>query len=53
MPDEFDYLPCFIKGTLVRQGVFCDFVIRAGGTAEVLCDDQQFFYGCSGCEKFF
>lgn len=52
--DELDYLPCFVKGTLQRQGYECEFIIRAGGTAEVFCSgNQQFFYGCTSCDGLF
>lgn len=52
--DELDYLPCFVKGTLQRQGYECEFIIRAGGTAEVFCSgNQQVFYGCTSCDGLF
>jgi hypothetical protein len=52
--DEFDYLPCYVKGTLQRQGEQCEFVIRAGATAEVVCKNNlQIFYGCMTCDDIF
>lgn len=52
--DELDYLPCFVKGTLQRQGYECEFIIRAGGTAEVFCSgNQRVFYGCTSCDGLF
>lgn len=52
--DEYDHLPCFVKGTVQRQGELCEFTIRAGRTAEVLCENgQQFFYGCTSCDHLF
>lgn len=52
--DEFSYLPCFAKGTFGYQGNQCEFIIRAGGTAEVFCNgSQQFFYGCTSCDGLF
>jgi len=52
--DEFDYLPCYVKGTLQRQGEQCEFIIRAGTTAEVVCKNNlQIFYGCNTCDDTF
>lgn len=52
--DEFDYLPCFVKGTLIQQGQSCSFSIRAGATAELSCSDgTQSFYACTACDNLF
>mgnify|MGYP001356936187 CR=1 FL=1 len=52
--DEFDYLPCAVKGAMRRADSQCEFVIRAGATAEVSCEsNQQFFYGCRSCDDLF
>lgn len=52
--DQYDYLPCFVKGTLQRQDHACEFSIRAGATAELTCsNDQQFFYACTTCNNLF
>ena len=52
--DHYDYLPCFVKGTLQRQTKVCEFSIRAGATAELNCsNDKQYFYVCTTCENFF
>ena len=46
---EFDYLPCYVKGTIsINQDKTiknCEFTIRAGGTAELNCPgDETRFY---------
>ena len=52
--DQYDYLPCFVKGTLLRQTQACEFSIRAGATAELNChNDKQFFYVCTQCNNLF
>lgn len=52
--DRYDYLPCFVKGTLETHSQECEFSIRAGATAEVWCSDgRQWFYGCSSCGDLF
>ncbi|WP_019602770.1 hypothetical protein [Teredinibacter turnerae] len=52
--NEFDYLPCFVKGTLQRNQQQCDFTLRAGATAELACNDNtQYFYGCTTCDNLF
>src|SRR5690625_2900244 len=52
--DEFDDLPCAVKGAMRQEDSQCEFVIRAGETAEVSCEsNQQFFYGCRSCDDLF
>ena len=52
--DEFDYLPCAVKGAVRRESELCEFLIRAGATAEVSCQsNQHFFYGCRSCDDLF
>lgn len=52
--DEYDYLPCFVKGTLLRQALACEFEIRAGATAELNCNnDKPYFYVCTTCNTLF
>lgn len=52
--DEYDYLPCLVKGTLQRNQQECDFTLRAGATAELTCSDNtQYFYGCTTCDNLF
>src|SRR5690606_16921292 len=52
--DHYNYLPCYVKGTVIRSGegtMSCDYTIRAGGTAELVCDDGQgYIYACDTCE---
>lgn len=56
--DQYDYLPCYVKGTIAikkassPQKAICDFNIRAGGTAELTCNNEEtVFYGCKTCDK--
>lgn len=56
--NEYDYLPCYVKGTISRKGSSehstCDFSIRAGGTAELACNGEEVkFYGCKTCDNLF
>lgn len=52
--DHYDYLPCYVKGTVIWSGegtMSCDYTIRAGGTAELVCDNGQgYIYACDTCE---
>ncbi len=54
MHDHYNYLPCYVRGTVMRSGegaMSCDFTVRAGGTAELVCDDgQAYIYACDTCE---
>jgi hypothetical protein len=52
--DQYDYLPCFVKGKLMQHQQICDFTIRAGATAELNCNDgTQYLYACTTCDKLF
>ena len=52
--DQYDYLPCFVEGTLRRQDQACEYSIRAGATAELNCsNEQQYFYACTTCNNLF
>ena len=35
--NDYDYLPCYVKGVATREHSKCDFEIRAGGTVELSC----------------
>lgn len=48
--DEFEYLPCFIRGTSTHQQNTVTWEIRAGGTARVTYPDgSQIEFGCTDC----
>lgn len=48
--DEFEYLPCYIRGTSTHQQQTVSWEIRAGGTARVIYpDDSQIEFGCTDC----
>lgn len=55
MHDNYNYLPCYVRGRVVRaegSKQSCDFTIRAGGTAELNCEDGQgYIYACETCEE--
>ena len=56
--DQYDYLPCYVKGTISRKDnstySTCDFSIRAGGTAELACNEEEIkFYACKTCDNLF
>jgi len=53
--NEYDYLPCYVKGTISlvhnKATKSCEFTIRAGGTAELLCPNEEAkFYACKKCD---
>lgn len=49
--DHYNYLPCYVKGTVINEGQECDFTIRAGGTAELVCDGgESYILACDDCE---
>lgn len=49
--DNYEYLPCYVKGSLTRSGVKCTFTIRAGGTVELLCGkDEGLLLVCDKCD---
>lgn len=48
--NNYEYLPCYVKGTLNRGNTICDFTIRAGGTVELTCSNETgFLYVCDSC----
>lgn len=48
--DQYDYLPCFIKGHVKKGNQNCLFTLRAGGTAELECGEKFYFYVCDECD---
>lgn len=54
MHDHYNYQPCFVKGRVAKveqSRQFCDFIIRAGGTAELACEDgEAYIYACDTCD---
>lgn len=49
--NNYEYLPCFVKGSLNMDTKQCKFTIRAGGTVELTCDDDTgFLYVCDSCD---
>ncbi|MCZ4304587.1 hypothetical protein O4G98_07555 [Zoogloeaceae bacterium G21618-S1] len=47
--DDYDVLPCFVrgKGTLGNQR--CEWEINAGGTGHVNCAQQSYLTACKDC----
>lgn len=54
---EYDYLPCYVKGTLKfvdQSEKRCDFSLRAGGTAELVCEgERSYIFACDVCSDPF
>ena len=49
--NNYEYLPCYVKGTLNKNNKECKFTIRAGGTAELTCNDKTgYLYVCDSCD---
>lgn len=52
--DDFDFLPCYVRGTGTRNGVPVRWEIRAGGTATVTADGEAAVQlGCKECAQKF
>jgi hypothetical protein len=50
--DEYDYLPCYVRGTAKVDGKSCSWEIRAGGTAEVKCGKKNnYMFACDDCDE--
>jgi len=50
--NNYEYLPCYVKGTLIKGNKKCSFTMRAGGTVELSCDDESgYLYVCDSCNK--
>jgi len=49
--NNYEYLPCFVKGNLNMEAKRCEFTIRAGGTVELTCNDGTgYLYVCDSCD---
>jgi len=49
--DNYEYLPCYVEGSLTKGNKKCKFTIRAGGTAELSCnDDIGHLLICDSCD---
>ena len=51
MHDEYDYLPCYVYGTLSYRNESCHWEIRAGGTGLIQCPDQEYIIACDKCDE--
>jgi hypothetical protein len=50
--NNYEYLPCYVKGTLNKGNSKCKFTIRAGGTVEISCNDKSgYLYVCDSCDS--
>ena len=48
--DDFEYLPCYIRGIALDDGQIVNWEIRAGGTAEInYPDGRRIERGCATC----
>lgn len=48
--DKYDYLPCYVKGTSTLKKKQCNWEIRAGGTAEISCNSNNYIMACDDCD---
>lgn len=49
--NEYDYLPCYVRGTATRNRSKCGFEIRAGGTVELSCENGEgYMMVCDTCD---
>ena len=53
--DKFDYLPCYVRGTGMRDGEAATWEIRAGGTGKITVKKTAAtsLYGCAACDDLF
>ncbi|SCX48042.1 hypothetical protein [Variovorax sp. EL159] len=51
--DNYELAPCYVEGTLNRQGKSCDWQIRAGATGSVQCGEQKLYFACDSCNDLF
>lgn len=51
--DNYQLAPCYVEGTLTRQGRSCDWQIRAGATGSVQCGEQKLYFACDNCDDLF
>ena len=43
------FLPCYVTGEAVVYQEKCDWEIRAGGTAQLMCGEEISFFLCEDC----
>ena len=51
--DDYEYLPCYVRGTATLDGSICKWEIRAGATAEIHCNNQHAIFACDECDALF
>lgn len=51
--DNYEYLPCYVRGTATLDGSICKWEIRAGATAEIHCNNQHTILACDECDALF
>lgn len=52
--NNFDWLPCYVKGTLFDNGTIYKWEIRAIGIGSVITpDDEVVWFGCQNCNNIF
>lgn len=51
--DHYNHAPCYIEGTLLYNGKICDWEIRAGKTAMIKCQNEEYNFICDSCESLF
>lgn len=49
MHDHYSFLPCFVKGDGYLNNKKCEWEIRAGGTSNIMCEDQSVIMACEEC----
>ncbi|TVT47851.1 MAG: hypothetical protein FHP94_13145 [Denitromonas halophila] len=47
--DDYDVLPCFVRGSGKRGSQSCEWEINAGGTGHVNCAQQSYLTACKDC----
>ena len=54
MHDEYDYLPCWVRGKITSKTGLVEFEIRAGGTGKLRMPSGEYILiGCKTCLKGF
>ena len=49
--NDYDYLPCYVKGVTTWHSSKCEFEIRAGGTVELSCENGEgYLLVCDACD---
>lgn len=47
--DNYAFLPCFVAGKGLLNEKQCEWEIRAGGTSNIVCEDQSILMACEDC----